>query len=171
MESASTCPASSPLHTIAALLFSIHPLDCAVIYSTAVVSHPLLHNLALLLLQPLVPGPGLPPLWKPRTQTAPWGGTNSVSVTPPPPPQARPVAPSPSTSLCPCQAARAQHDGESDFWMVRRLLSFVPLNWTGNWATEEESRCLLRGVTQRGTDNGLNLSFSGSVDLIMNHNG
>lgn len=46
-------------------------------------------------------------------------------------------------------------------WDACSLLSL--LNRAENWATEEKSRCLLQGVTQRGAHNDFNLSLSRSV--------
>lgn len=52
---------------------------------------------------------------------------------------------------------------ESDFGRSDACFLLSPQNRTGNWATEEESRCLLWGATQRGAHNGFHRSSSRSV--------
>ena len=92
-----------------------------------------------------------PPVW---TNTAPlgvWSLFHSLPLL-----QRRPdrflgaVVSSPSTSLSPCQAAKGPTWWRVTFGRSDACSPLSLLNGTGNWATEEESRCLLQGMTQRG---------------------
>lgn len=107
----------------------------------------------------------------------PWGrGGHYLHFTcPPPPAQARPVPPRRcslrlllivSVSGCKCATWWRVTFGRSD---ACRLLS-PRQNGSGNWVTEEKSRCLLWGAgTKAGTHNGFSVRSRRSVVLIKGH--
>lgn len=107
----------------------------SLIYKAAVVSHPLLHNLA----PPSLPAgaSGARPLVFLSRGLAnahgSLGGTGSVSLAPPPPAQARPVPGCRCFSslhlIVSVSGRESSNMMESDFWTAGRLLPFVPHEW------------------------------------------
>lgn len=81
------------------------------------------------------------------------------------------VAPSTSTSLSPCQAERAQHDGE---WLLDGQTP-APLcpSWIGLKIGQQKRSpdVCCEAWHKEGAHNGFSLSFSGSVWLIKGHRG
>lgn len=103
---------------------------------------------------------GASPLFHMSPPSSGAGQTGSSAPLLPPPP-----------AYCLSVRLRVRNMMESDFRTVRPLSPIVPWqNGSGNWATEEGSRCLLQGAgTKAGTHNGFSVRSRRSVVIIKGH--
>lgn len=60
---------------------------------------------------------------------------------------------------------------ESDFWTVRRLLSFVHPEWDWKLGKRRGVQMSVAGLDTMRGHNGSNICFSGSVNIITGHKG